>query len=190
MTLLTVGCIAAYLFGSISSAVLVCRLAGKADPRTEGSKNPGATNVLRLGGKKLAAFTFLGDALKGALPVLAAKLYQPDPLFVGPILIAAYIGHLYPIFFRFRGGKGIAILIGLLSALSWPVGSALIATWLGTFALFRISSLSGLVMASCAPFYVLFSLGLHYALATLLMTLLTVWRHRENIARLRSGNEK
>src|SRR4051812_42959254 len=101
-------CVLAYCMGSISSAVLICRLMGLPDPRTTGSKNPGATNVLRFGNKKAAAATLLGDALKGFIPVFIAIKINPLPLFVGPIMVAVFLGHLYPIFFKFQGGKGVA----------------------------------------------------------------------------------
>ena len=114
----------AYLVGSISSAIIVCKMMGLPDPRSQGSRNPGATNVLRIGGKKAAAITLLGDMLKGYLPVLAAKLLGLDPLTIALVMFAAFIGHLYPLYFRFEGGKGVATLIGCLLALNWPAGCA------------------------------------------------------------------
>src|SRR3990167_5067564 len=133
--------IIAYLFGSISSAILVCKIMGLPDPRTEGSRNPGATNVLRIGGKKAAAITLLGDMLKGVIPVLAAKWYGLDSLGLALVTFAAFIGHLFPVFFRLEGGKGVATLLGCLLALSLPAGLCWIATWLLMAAILRYSSL-------------------------------------------------
>jgi glycerol-3-phosphate acyltransferase PlsY len=132
--------IISYLFGSLSSAIIVCKLMGLTDPRTTGSNNPGATNVLRIGGKVPAVITLLGDVLKGVIPVLAAKWYGLPPLGLALVTLAAFLGHLFPVFFRFQGGKGVATLIGCLLALSWPVGLCWMATWLVMALLFRSSS--------------------------------------------------
>ncbi|HEY5789789.1 MAG TPA: glycerol-3-phosphate 1-O-acyltransferase PlsY, partial [Gammaproteobacteria bacterium] len=144
----------AYLLGSLSSAVIVCRLAGLPDPRSGGSGNPGATNVLRLGGKRLAAVTLLGDLLKGLLPVLAARLLGVEPALLGVIALAAFLGHLYPLFFGFRGGKGVATALGVLLGLDWVVGLATLLTWLAVALLSRYSSLSSLVATALAPAWV------------------------------------
>jgi glycerol-3-phosphate acyltransferase PlsY len=182
-------CFVAYLIGSLSAAVIVSRLLGLPDPRTEGSKNPGATNVLRIGGKKAAVFTLLGDALKGTIPVTLAMAFDPNPVFVGWVMLAALLGHLYPIFFDFKGGKGVATAIGALFGLSWLVGWLWLATWLVTFYFFRISSLAALTASLLAPLYAYFILNIHYAFFVALMTIILFWRHKANIERLLNGTE-
>ena len=122
--------IASYLLGSISSAIIVCRLMGLPDPRTQGSQNPGATNVLRLGGKKAAAITLVGDWLKGVLPLVAGHLLGFEPLILGLAGIAAFAGHLYPVFFGFKGGKGVATALGFQVGLYWPIGLTIAGIWL------------------------------------------------------------
>ncbi len=181
----------AYLFGSISSAILVCRLMGLPDPRTEGSGNPGATNVLRVGGKKAAAITLLGDMLKGLLPVLAGQWLGVDPLVLGLTGAAAFLGHLYPLFFGFRGGKGVATMLGVLFGFHWAVGAATAGTWLLVAKGFRISSLAALIATALAPLYIWLILGPVWPLITITaaMTVLLFWRHRSNIQRLLSGEE-
>jgi len=181
----------AYLFGSISSAILVCRLMGLPDPRTEGSGNPGATNVLRVGGKKPAAITLFGDMLKGLLPVLAGHWLGVSPLVLGLTGAAAFLGHLYPVFFGFRGGKGVATMLGVLFGLHWAVGAATAGTWLLVAKGFRISSLAALIATALAPLYVWLILGPVWPLVwiTTAMTVLLYWRHRSNIQRLLSGEE-
>ena len=180
----------AYLVGSVSSAVLVSRVLGLPDPRSGGSGNPGATNVLRLGGKKAAAFTLLGDMLKGALPVLVGHtmgLAQPG---LAAVALAAVLGHLYPLFFGFRGGKGVATGLGALLAAAWPVGVAIAATWLAVFAATRVSSVSALTGFLLAPVYAwwLAADPAFVALVALLSALL-IWRHRANIRNLLAGKE-
>lgn len=182
-------CLIAYCLGSLSSAIIVCRMAGLPDPRSEGSKNPGATNVLRIGGRKLAAVTLLGDALKGFIPVFVVKLFYPDPFIVGPVMLAVFLGHLYPIFFQFQGGKGVATFIGILLALSGWVGGAFVAIWLIMVLLFNISSLAALVSAAVAPLIAGFLLNMTYSYFIICMTLLLFWRHRENLKRLYRGTE-
>jgi len=182
--------IGAYLLGSISTAIIVCRLAGLPDPRTQGSRNPGATNVLRLGGKKAAAVVLLGDMFKGLLPVALAQslgAHAPALAFVGG---AAFLGHLYPLFFRFQGGKGVATFLGVVLGLSWQVGLATIATWLMVAALFRISSLAALTAALLTPLYLwwLHPVGAQILVVTI-MTALLYWRHRSNIQNLLHGKE-
>ncbi len=185
-----VAVIISYLFGSISSAIVVCRVMGLPDPRTQGSRNPGATNVLRFGGKKAAAIALFGDALKGFIPVLAAKLYGIDSLGLALVMLAAFIGHLFPIFFRFEGGKGVATLIGCLLALSWPVGVCWMATWALIAAMFRYSSLASLTASLLAPLYVwYFTSDKWLMIATVVMALLLVYRHRGNIKKLLAGQE-
>jgi len=180
----------AYLLGSLSTAAIVSRLAGLPDPREQGSKNPGATNVLRLGGKKAAAITLAGDALKGLLPVLIARALDVAPEMLAAIGLAAFLGHLYPVFFGFKGGKGVATALGVLSGFSGWVGLAVLTTWLAMAALFRFSSLAALTAAALAPVYVW--LLLHSPVLTgaaLAMTLLLISRHRANIERLLKGEE-
>ena len=180
----------AYALGSVSTAIIVCRLMGLPDPRTEGSKNPGATNVLRLGGKKAAAATLAGDFLKGLLPVLVARLFTAEPTILALVAMAAFLGHLYPIFFGFRGGKGVATALGVLLGLAWPVALAALATWLVMAKVFKISSLSALTAAALAPLYALW-LSPQPAFIGMLtaMGLLLIWRHRSNIRNLLAGKE-
>ncbi len=181
---------AAYLIGSLSSAILVCRAMGLPDPRTEGSNNPGATNVLRIGGKKAAAVTLLGDMLKGLLPVLAAGLLGVTPPILAGVALAAFLGHLYPIFFRFQGGKGVATALGVQFGLGWQIGGVVALIWLFMAKVVRISSLSALVCMGLAPLVVWFFrpepvlVGMQ-----VLVTLILFWRHRGNIQRLLSGEE-
>lgn len=180
----------AYLFGSISSAIIVCKIMQLPDPRTQGSRNPGATNVLRIGGKKAAIITLLGDMLKGVIPVLVARWYGFDTLTLSLVAFAAFLGHLFPIFFRFEGGKGVATALGCLLALSWPTGLAWIATWMFIAFLFRYSSLAALISSLLAPIYIgLFTHNLTYIIVVALMSLILIIRHRSNIAKLIAGKE-
>ncbi len=183
--------LAAYLAGSVSTAILVCRLLGLPDPRTMGSRNPGATNVLRLGGKKAAALTLVGDFLKGTLPVLVVVMLDRGHGVVALAGLAAFIGHLHPVFFGFIGGKGVATGLGVLLAWSWPALLATVATWLAMAALFRYSSLSALTAFALAPLYLVW-LSDNTALlpAMLAITAATFWRHRSNIRNLLNGQEK
>lgn len=183
--------IVAYLFGSLSSAILVCRVLGLPDPRTQGSGNPGATNVLRIGGKIAALITLLGDVLKGLLPVLFAKWLAFDATIVALVMFAAFVGHLYPVFFRFEGGKGVATFIGCLLALCWPVALLWLATWLLMAALLRFSSLASLTACVLAPLdlWIVTHSGI-YAGTLLLMTLILIYRHRNNIHQLLKGTER
>lgn len=181
-------CLAAYIGGSISSAILVCRIFALPDPRTEGSNNPGATNVMRLGGKPAAALTLAGDVLKGVIPVLVAMQFGLGPLIAALAGFAAFLGHLLPIFFQFRGGKGVATAFGLLFALHWPTGLATGALWLTCFAVTRISSLASMVAFIAMP--VAIWLWLPAALAPMLLLSLTLLaRHHSNIRKLLSGQE-
>jgi len=181
----------AYALGSLSSAVIVSRILGLPDPREEGSKNPGATNVLRLGGKKAAIITLLGDALKGLIPVLLARSLGAGDWIVGLVGLAAFVGHLLPVFFGFKGGKGVATALGVLSGFSWIVGLAVLATWIAVAYLSKISSLAALVAAALAPLYVWLWAGHAPVLTgmTAVMAALLFWRHRSNIRRLLSGEE-
>jgi glycerol-3-phosphate acyltransferase PlsY len=181
----------AYLIGSISSAIIVCRLMGLPDPREQGSGNPGATNVMRIGGKKAAIITLLGDLVKGLLPVYAAKLYGVPVELLAATGLAAFMGHLYPVFFKFEGGKGVATSIGVLLGFSWLLGFAFIGTWLAVYKLGKISSLSALVASVLSPIYAWFIFGDVTFLvgASLMMTVLLVWRHQSNIQKLLAGAE-
>jgi glycerol-3-phosphate acyltransferase PlsY len=179
-----------YLFGSISSAIVVCKLMGLPDPRTQGSNNPGATNVLRFGGKKAAAITLFGDTIKGVIPILVARLLEADNNTLIYVGFAAFIGHLYPLFFGFRGGKGVATAFGMFVALNWQVGLAIIATWLVMAKVFKISSLSALTAAVMAPVYVWWLTDEpRWVYVTVVITLMLIWRHRSNIQNLIKGTE-
>ena len=195
--LLAVG--AAYLVGSLSFAVIVSRVMGLHDPRTYGSKNPGATNVLRSGSKAAAIVTLLLDALKGWLPVMLVKWfgarYGLGDGTVAMVGLAAFVGHLFPVFFRFKGGKGVATALGVLVATSWILGVATGVTWLLIAYFFRYSSLASLVAAVFAPVYYIFGGGVVWimdkslVLSTAVMSLMLIWRHSENISRLVKGTE-
>ena len=191
--------LAVYLVGSLSFAVIVSRVMGLNDPRTYGSKNPGATNVLRSGSKAAAVATLLLDGLKGWLPVVLVKwLGQPYGLEDGSLALvglAAFLGHLYPVFFRFEGGKGVATALGVLLGIEPLLGLATAATWLIVAAFFRYSSLASLTAAAFAPVYYLFGDRLAWyaerpiVVALFVVGLLLAWRHRENINRLIAGKE-
>lgn len=182
--------VAAYLLGSISSAVIVGRLLGTADPRTQGSGNPGATNMLRIGGKKAGAITLVGDMLKGLLAVLLARALGADAQLQALAATAAFLGHLFPVFFGFRGGKGVATALGALLGLQWSAGLLVIGTWLVMAALFRYSSLAALIAAAAAPFYMWWLNGEPPVIAAaVVMTVLLYWRHRSNIRNLLGGTE-
>jgi glycerol-3-phosphate acyltransferase PlsY len=164
---------------------------GLADPRTLGSNNPGATNVLRIGGKKAAAITLFGDMLKGLLPVLAANLLGVTPIILAAVALAAFLGHLYPIFFRFQGGKGVATALGCQLGLGWQIGGVIILIWLFMAKVVKISSLSALVSMALAPLVVWFFwpqpelVGMQ-----IIVSLLLFWRHRSNIKNLLEGSEE
>lgn len=191
--------VAAYLVGSLSFAVIVSRAMGLNDPRTFGSKNPGATNVLRSGSKAAAIVTLLLDAFKGWLPVMLVKWYgagyglgEGTMAMVG---LAAFLGHLLPVFFRFQGGKGVATALGVLLATNWILGLATGVTWLLIAYFFRYSSFASLVSSVFAPVYYIFGDGVVWAtdksvvLCIAVMSLLLIWRHAENIGRLAKGTE-
>jgi glycerol-3-phosphate acyltransferase PlsY len=192
MNIIDVALIAgAYLLGSLSAAIILCRLLGLPDPRTQGSGNPGATNVLRFGGKKLAALTLLGDLVKGLVPILIARALTNDPVVLAAVAMAAFLGHLYPVFFGFKGGKGVATAVGVLLGLSWPVALAAILTWVAMAAVFRISSLSALTASVLAPFYMAWLDGrTPFVAMAAAMSVFLLWRHQANIRRLLAGEEK
>lgn len=180
-----------YLLGSVSTAILVCRLLGLPDPRGEGSGNPGATNVLRIGGRMPAALTLAGDVLKGTVAVLIARALTADMDTIAIAGLAAFLGHLYPVFFAFRGGKGVATGLGVL--LGWSLLAAALSagSWLVVAYLTRVSSFSALVTFLLAPLYVWW--GTHSPALVVAMVTITVilyWRHRSNIANLYAGREK
>lgn len=179
----------AYLMGSLSSAILICKAFKLPDPRTEGSMNPGATNVLRIGGRLPAALTLVGDILKGYIPVMAAHLFGVEGFVLGLIALMAFLGHLYPLFFRFQGGKGVATAAGAILALAPMVGLAAIIIWLSVAVIFRYSSLAALMAVITTPVLMLFFGDSAYLLPTLVITVGLVWKHWGNIQRLRFGEE-
>jgi len=182
--------IVAYLFGSISTAIIVCKMMGLPDPRSIGSGNPGATNVLRLGGKKPAAITLLGDFIKGLIPVLVAQYLAVNTQTLALVGMAAFLGHLYPVFFHFKGGKGVATMLGVMFGFSWMVGLATASTWFFIAKILKISSLSALVATLLAPFYVWWlAPSQPLIIITAIMTVMLYWRHRSNIRNLISGRE-
>lgn len=181
--------IAAYLLGSVCSAIIVCKLWGLPDPRSQGSSNPGATNVMRIGGKKPALITLAGDMAKGVPLVLLAQHLQLRPDLISAIGLAAFMGHLYPVFFKFEGGKGVATALGVLLALYWPVGLAVIGVWIAVFALFRISSLSSITAFALAPI-IAWYLVPNYMLGIVGMSILLIARHKTNIKALLKGEER
>lgn len=187
---IAVAILLAYLLGSISSAILVCKLMRLPDPRTQGSQNPGATNVLRIGGKIPAAITLFGDVLKGIIPVLLAKWYGFSPAVQTLVACAAFIGHLFPIFFRFQGGKGVATLLGCLLALSWLTAIAWMLTWLMVAKISRYSSLAALIASALTPFYIwFFSREISYVAGVIFMVIILIYRHKSNIIKLIQGKE-
>lgn len=186
----------AYLAGSLSTAIIICKLMDLGDPRTQGSHNPGATNVLRLHGRKVAALTLSGDMLKGLLPVVAAHMilrHSNNPahdLTVALTALAAFCGHVYPVFFGFRGGKGVATLIGALFGIYWLLGLVFVGTWLLVAVLFRYSSLAALAAAALTPAagFILHA-PLPYLTAITAMAIILYWRHQSNIRNLIAGTE-
>ena len=182
--------LAAYLAGSISSAIIVCRLMGLPDPRDQGSGNPGATNVMRIGGKKAAGITLLGDLLKGLIPVYIAKVLGAPSEIVAFTGLAAFLGHLYPVFFQFKGGKGVATSVGVLLGFSWLLGLAVMATWTLIYKIGKISSLSALIASVLSSAYAWYLTGdANLVGVAACMTVLLLWRHKSNIRRLLAGEE-
>lgn len=189
----------AYLLGSLTFAVFVCKLLGLPDPRSYGSNNPGASNVLRSGSKLAAILTLLLDALKGFIPVLLVKIFG-EPYGIGNVTVAlvglaAFFGHLYPVFFKFKGGKGVATAAGVIFAISWPLGLATLGTWVIIAYFFRYSSLAALVAAVFVPAYYLMGDGVAWNAETpitaglIVISAMLIYAHRENMTRLLNGTE-
>lgn len=183
--------VAAYLLGSVSFGILMSKAFSLPDPRTVGSGNPGATNVLR-SGKKLAAFlTLFGDAFKGYLAVWLAIHHGLSDLLICLIALAVFIGHLYPVYYRFKGGKGVATALGVLLAISSWLGLSVLLTWILAFAIWRYSSLAAILAAAFSPLFAWNLLGgdINYFVTTSILALLLIWRHRSNISKLLDGTE-
>ena len=176
--------LAAYLLGSITVAVPVCKLFGLPDPRSQGSNNPGATNVLRIGGKKAAIITLIGDALKGVLAVMLAKQLQLPTVGLAAVMVAVGVGHLFPVFFRFQGGKGVATACGVFLAFSWPLGVLLVGVWAIVVFGSRLSSLGAIVAAITALYCGWWLYDPVYSIAISCIALLLLLRHKHNIVRL------
>ncbi|WP_102505648.1 glycerol-3-phosphate 1-O-acyltransferase PlsY [Salinivibrio kushneri] len=181
--------IAAYLLGSVSSAVLVCRAFGLPDPRDQGSKNPGATNVYRLGGRFAAAWVLLCDMLKGMIPVWLSYLLGINPFLLGLIAIAACLGHIYPVFFHFRGGKGVATALGAMAPIGLSLTGLLVVTWGLVLVLTGYSSLSAIVTAIVAPLFTWW-IKPQFTMPVAMLSCLILFRHYDNIRRLLDGDEK
>ncbi|MCE2595985.1 glycerol-3-phosphate 1-O-acyltransferase PlsY [Motilimonas cestriensis] len=178
----------AYLIGSVSSAVLICRLKKLPDPRVHGSNNPGTTNVLRLGGPQAAAWVLLADLLKGTIPVYCAYWAGFEPVYIGLVGVAACLGHIYPIFFHFKGGKAVATSMGAMLPLGMDVAGLLVGCWLLVVALSGYSSLAAIITALAAPVFTYF-IKPEYTLPVSMLGCLVILRHHENIARLYNGTE-
>jgi glycerol-3-phosphate acyltransferase PlsY len=177
-----------YLVGSISSAILICKLLGLPDPRTTGSNNPGATNVLRISNKLTAASVLVFDVLKGTIPVWSAYFLGIEPIYLGVIAVATCLGHMYPVFFHFQGGKAVATAFGVLLPLGLGLSAALIGTWLLVAKLTRYSSLAAIVTVMLAPLYTWWLKPL-YVTPVIMISMLIVFRHQANIIRLLKGKE-
>lgn len=179
-----------YLIGAISFGIVISHIFSLPDPRTIGSKNPGATNVLRTGKKLAALLTLLGDASKGALTVGLAQYFELPPLIVGLIAIATLIGHVFPIYYGFKGGRGVATAAGILFMFSWVMGLIVLAIWLGVFFIWRYSSLAAIIAASLSPVIGFFyKIDFYELIATSIIALILILRHIENIKRLIDGTE-
>ena len=180
----------AYLLGSVSAAILVCKTLGLSDPRTGGSGNPGTTNVMRLYGKKAAFLTLVGDIFKGIIPVLLAKVIVNSEFIIAICGLAAFLGHIFPIYFKFEGGKGVATLIGILFATNWLLGVSYIITWILTALIFRYSSLAALIAVLPIPIYSYFiEHSNQYAISFAIIAIILFWRHKPNIYNLLNGKE-
>ena len=180
----------AYLLGSISSAILLSKIMGFKDPRSEGSNNPGATNVLRIAGKKAAFLTLVGDFLKGLIPVLIARWLEADPLVAALTAFAAFSGHCFPVFFHFRGGKGVATAIAATVGFNWIAGAILIAIWLLFARVFKISSLAAIISFCALPLLIYWrEQDLQVSIVFVALSAILIWRHKSNIQRLIQGSE-
>lgn len=180
----------AYLIGSVSSAIIVCRVMGLPDPRSQGSGNPGATNVMRIGGKKAAGITLFSDLLKGLVAVLLAKVIGASEIVVVLTALAVYWGNLFPVFFSFKGGKGVATGCGVLLGLSWSLGLVVALTWIAVLKITKVSSLAALTAAVLTPVYAWLLVGdPKYIVVTAVISMFSLWRHRGNIKRLLAGSE-
>ena len=181
----------AYLLGSISSAIITCKLMGLQDPRTTGSRNPGATNVLRLGGRKAAIITLFGDMLKGLVPVLIAAQFGVDNMTLALVGFFAFLGHIFPLYYGFKGGKGVATYFGVILGINWQVGLIALLIWLIVAMLLKISSLSALVSMFLTPFVMWnFTHSIELTTAVIVMSIIAFWRHTSNILALVSGKEE
>ncbi|MBE7562588.1 glycerol-3-phosphate 1-O-acyltransferase PlsY [Acidithiobacillus sp. HP-6] len=182
--------VGAYLIGSVATAILVGRAMGLGDPRQSGSGNPGATNILRIGGKKAAALTLCGDLIKGVIPVVVARWLGAEGWILAAVALATFLGHLYPVYFGFRGGKGVATAMGTLLALMPLLGLSVLGVWIVVFAVMRVSSLAAL-LAATSSIPLVFALSASSSLHALIIVLviLILWRHRSNIQRLLDGRE-
>lgn len=180
----------AYLLGAVSTAIITCRIMGLPDPRSVGSRNPGATNVLRVGNKKAAAITLVGDMLKGLVPMLVAHALAVPDWALAATGLAAFSGHVLPVYYGFQGGKGVATALGVLLGLHWLVGLLAVLTWLAVALTLRYSSLAALTAALLAPVFTFWlTAGIAQTVGIALMTLIIVWRHQGNIQRLWAGTE-
>ena len=182
--------LAAYLIGSVSAAIIVCRLMKLPDPRSAGSGNPGATNVLRVGGKTAAAITLAGDALKGFIPVFVVSILGVTPLILGLTALAAVLGHLFPVFFQFKGGKGVATSFGAIFGIAWLAGLLTLTTWLAVSLIFRMSSVAALVSLLLMPLYIwITTKSIPLVICGAVLTVLVYIRHKTNIVRIMKGEE-
>jgi len=182
--------VSAYLAGSVSSAIIISKLWNLPDPRREGSKNPGATNVLRLAGKKYAIIVLLGDMLKGLLPVIVARLFFHESVILAYVCCAAVMGHIFPVFFEFKGGKGVATALGAFLGYHFIMGVLAIVTWALVAKFTRYSSLASMIAIALMPFYALFVTGnLSAFFPMMVMTVFVFYKHRDNISRLAVGTE-
>jgi glycerol-3-phosphate acyltransferase PlsY len=180
----------AYLLGSISSAILLSKIMGFEDPRSEGSNNPGATNVLRIAGKKAAFFTLVGDFLKGIVPVLLAHWLELDQLVIALTAFAAFCGHCFPLFFGFKGGKGVATALAATLGFNWIAGVMLIGIWLLFAKVFKISSLAAIIAFTALPLLIYWrTQDLQASMVFVALSVILIWRHKDNIQRLISGTE-
>ena len=180
----------AYTIGSVSTAILLAKALGLQDPRQVGSGNPGATNILRYGGKGVAAATLLGDMLKGLVPVLIARVFTNDPMILALVMLAAFLGHLYPVFFGFRGGKGVATTLGVMLGINVWVGLCVLGSWVLVAVISRLSSLSALVASALAPVFVWYFTREPWLIGvTIVIAAMLFWRHRANIRKLLAGEE-